>query len=254
MTLRIPNRTITLLATGFFIAITLVILLTLLQTRNRTVIRVDILQNQEIIHLSTFAEPPQFAIWLEDPETGECKQVFVTHRAAVGDWEGKSEVPVALPLWFDLFKVNGNSEVPASGIENEVIAITGATPKDDYFSVQAEVKPGSRWICWIEMNLAGDYNTAFPEYNPLTHAYDEFACGQPALLYRADILAREGLVIIPQLTGQSVWTNGLTSVEEVSEGVGSAQYVFDSLNISVAKPKPKMIRKKMNLAGMPGTK
>jgi len=253
MALGIRKRTITLLATGFIIALTLVISLALLRTRNRTVIQVNIRQNKEIIHLSTFAEPPQFAIWLEDPETGECKQVFVTHRAAVGDWEGKSEVPVALPLWFDLFKVNGKSNGPASGIENEVLAITGATPKDDYFSVRAEVKPGSRWICWIEMNLAGDYNTAFPEYNPLTHAYDEFACGQPALLYRADILAREGFVIIPQLTGQSLWTNGLTSVDEVSEGVGSALYVFDSLSISVAKPKPKMIKKKKNLAAMPTT-
>ena len=253
MVMRIRQRTISLILAGFFTAIAVVISMTLLQTRNRTVIQIDILQNQEIIHLSTFAEPPQFAIWLEDSETGKCKQVFVTHRAAVGDWEGKSEVPVALPKWFDLFKINDKSVAPESGIENEVLAITGATPQDDYFSIRAEVKPGSRWICWIEMNLAGDYNTAFPEYNPLTHAYDEFACGQPALLYRADIPAQEGIIITPQLTGQSIWKDGVTSVEEVSEGVGSALYVFDSLRISVTKPKPKLIGKKKNLLHMPAT-
>ena len=76
------------------------------KTRGRTLIQVDIHQNKQLIYLSTFAEPPQFAIWLENPATKELKTVFVTHRVAIGDWEGKANVPVALPQWFKLFRGN----------------------------------------------------------------------------------------------------------------------------------------------------
>ena len=76
------------------------------RTWGRTLIQIDIHQNKKIIHLSNFAEPPQFAIWLENPSTKELKTVFVTHRVAKGDWEGKANVPVALPLWFKLFRGN----------------------------------------------------------------------------------------------------------------------------------------------------
>jgi len=41
------------------------------KTRGRTLLQIDIHQNKDLIHLSTFAEPPQFAIWLENPETKE---------------------------------------------------------------------------------------------------------------------------------------------------------------------------------------
>src|SRR5210317_453140 len=76
------------------------------RTQGRLQIQFDIRQNKEAIYLSTFAEPPQFAIWVENPKTKDCKTVFVTNRVSFGDWEGKADVPVALPLWYDLFKVN----------------------------------------------------------------------------------------------------------------------------------------------------
>ena len=241
-TKRIKKRLAILFSGGLLLVIILAAIL-IIRTWGRTLIQVDIHQNKELIYLSTFSEPPQFAIWLENPDTKELKTVFVTHRVAIGDWEGKANVPVALPQWYRLFRGNGNSDSKTGARGGSDLAISGATPKADYFSIRVEVKPGSEWICWIEMNLAGDFNDAFPEFNIETLREDEFSCGQPALLFKANVTAEEGMKFTPALSEQSVWDNGETRVEPVSDGVTTAKDVFDSIQISVSRPKPKLIDK-----------
>jgi hypothetical protein len=210
----------------------------------RVQIQFDIHQNQELIYLSTFAEPPQFAIWLENPKNNKYETVFVTSRVSLGDWEGKANVPVALPQWYELFRSN-DKPLGRTPKKDGSMAVTGATPKADYFSVRVDVPPGSNWIIWIEMNLAGDFNEAFPEVDRETYMEDEFSCGQPALLFRAEIIAEEGTIVTPEIVAQSVWENGLNRVETVSEGVTSARNVFDDIKISVIKPKMKLIEDKV---------
>jgi hypothetical protein len=232
-----------ILISGGLLIILIVAGITILRTRGRTVIQVDIHQDKKIIHLSNFAEPPQFAIWLENPATKELKTVFVTHRVAKGDWEGKASVPVALPLWYQLFRGGKNHQEASPKGKRSDLAITGATPKGDYFSLRIEVEPGSEWICWMEMNLAGDFNDAFPEVDLKTLREDEFSNGQPALIFRADVKAIEGLKFTPAIISQSTWTNGVVNVEPVTEGITTAKKVFDDISISVSKPKPKLIDK-----------
>lgn len=212
-------------------------------TWGRTLIQIDIHQNKKIIHLSNFAEPPQFAVWLENPATKELKTVFVTHRVAKGDWEGKANVPVALPLWFKLFRGAGKQKDALSRDKRSDMAITGATPKSDYFSVRVEVEPGSEWICWIEMNLAGDFNDSFPEIDLKTLREDEFSNGQPALIFMADLKAVEGEIFTPEIISQSTWIKGIVRVEPVNDGITTAKNVFDDVRISVIRPKPKLIDK-----------
>ena len=216
-----------------------------LRTSGRIVMQFDIHQNKEIIHLSTFAEPPQFAIWLENPGNHNCQTVFVTRRVALGDWEGKANVPDALPRWFEIFRDNADLHERQGLKRNSVLNVTGATPSNDFFSVRVDIKPGSQWICWVEMNLAGDFNDAYPEFNEITLKEDEFSCGQPSLLYKAEIKAIEGLVIEPELVAQSIWENGNTSIEPVSDGVTSARYIFDEIKVSVIKPKVRLIEEKV---------
>lgn len=242
LTKKMVRRGIILLA-SLLLLLLLAAGIIILKTRGRTLIQIDIHQNKKLIYLSTFAEPPQFAIWIEDPKTHECKTVFVTHRVAVGDWEGKANVPVALPQWFKLFRKNGKSTKVADGKKESDLAVTGATPKGDYFTVRAEVKPETEWICWIEMNLAGDFNDAFPAFDRDKFKEDEFSCGQPALLYKADIKAIENMKFTPILEAQSVWENSIVTVEPVSEGITTAKNVFDTLQISIIRPKPKLIEK-----------
>lgn len=234
------KKTILWVVLGVILLIGAIVVYVLAGTGGRTQVQVNILQNKEIIHQSTFAEPPQFAIWLEDAKTHKCQTVFVTHRAGIGDWEGKSNVPVALPRWFELFKVKGK-EQNGEAKQDFPLTVTGATPKDDYFSIRAEVKPGSDWICWIEMNLAGDFNDSFPEHNKETKEMDEFSNGQPALLYRVDFVAIEGSKFEFTLEGQSVWNNGVTRIEPVSEGITTATDVFEKMSLEVIRPRPKLI-------------
>jgi len=189
--------------------------------------------------LSTYSEPPQFAIWLENPRNGKCQQVFVTYRVSRGDWEGKADVPVALPRWRSIFREGGIQNVRS----DEEIAISGATPKDEYFRVRAEVKPESEWICWIEMNLAGDYNEHYPKFNRNTMQEDEFDCGQPSLLYRAEIKADEGSEYTPVVVFISLWKGNQNRLMPVDETITTAKDVFDEMSITIIKPKPMIINK-----------
>ena len=229
--------------TGVFILVIVISSIVILKTIGRTQIQINIHQNKEIIYLSTFAEPPQFAIWLENPDNHKCQTVFVTRRTAIDDWEGKASVPVSLPHWAELFKVKNKGRNDADANKEPSLIVTGATPMDDYFSIRAEIKPGSKWICWVEMNLAGDFNEVFPEQNIDNYEVDEFSCGQPALLYKSEITAEEGLTFNFELAGQTIWKNGITTIEPVSPGVTSAKNVFDKMFIEIIRPKPKIIDK-----------
>lgn len=233
-----------LLAGSALIVLTAVVaFIVIARTWGRTVLQIDIHQNKKMIHLSNFAEPPQFAIWLENKASGESKTVFVTHRVAAGDWEGKANVPVALPLWFKKFRGTGSQKLSLAGERDPGMVITGATPKNDYFSLRVEVEPGSEWLCWIEMNLAGDFNDAYPEVDLKTLREDEFSNGQPALIFRCEVSATEGMKFRPELISQSTWTNGVVDVEPVGDGITTAKQVFDDISVSVIRPKPKLIDK-----------
>jgi hypothetical protein len=205
-------------------------------TRNRVQIELNVHINRESVYLSTYAEPPQFAVWLENPETGSCQIVFVTYRVSRGDWEGKADVPVALPRWNAVFRGDRRQER-----SDDEIAVSGATPKDEYFRVRAEVKPGSTWILWIEMNLAGDYNDAYRQFDPLTMQEDEYSCGQPALLYRAEIRAVEGAEYVPELTAMSLWKDGVNTIVPVDATVTTARNVFDAMSVRLIRPRPVII-------------
>jgi hypothetical protein len=204
---------------------------------NKVVLEFDIHINRQAVYLSTYAEPPQFAIWLENPKTHNKKQVFVTNRVGVGDWEGKSDVPVAIPLWSKEFRHRNSNDTS----DGDDLVISGATPKDEYFRIDAEVRSGSEWTVWIEMNLAGDYNEWYPQFNRLTHEEDEFACGQPALLYSTNIKAIKGMEYVPTLEAMSLWDNGENSLAAVDSTITSAHTVFDRMSIRINRPKFRFI-------------
>lgn len=83
----------------------------------------------------------------------------------------------------------------------------------------------------------------FPEFDEKSLNENELSCGQPALLFKALIIAVKSRKFIPVLEAQSVWEKGVTRVEPVSSGVSIARDVFDEIQISVIQPKPKLIDK-----------
>jgi len=203
-------------------------------TSGPVLVEFEICQDMDLIRNSLFGGPPQFAIWLEDPVGHRLQTVFVTYRSAAGDWVGKLECPAALPRWFEVFKEEtGSSALPS--LDNPAPdAVTGATPKVERFTTSVAVEPNSRWICWIEMNLAGDFNEAYQHRNAEEKTIDVHFSGQPSLIYRGEIKATPGEKIVPELYGQVVVDapNGET-VQLVSDGVTTARNIFKSIEIRV---------------------
>lgn len=211
----------------------------ILRTRGPTLIEFDIHQDKDLILLSVFGEPPQFAIWLEEAVNHRLQTVFVTYRSASGDWIGKTECPAALPRWFEVFRQETNSTGLPRFDNPAPDAVTGATPQAEHFQIRVEVEPGSRWICWIEVNLAGDLNKSYRGYNKKEKTVDVHLSGQPALVYRGEITAIPGKQIVPELYGQSVLDSppGKT-VQPVSDDVTTARDIFKSIKIRVIRAEP----------------
>ncbi len=169
------------------------------RTWNKTELEFLIHINEELVQQSVFGESPTFAIWLEDPDNGQTYTAYATRRVATGDWEGKADVPVALPLWSEINRAEKKNRSSEAGMAYDEIISTGATPLPGYFRTRVRVKPGSKWICWIEYNLSGDFNEAYPEFNPETHVEDEYSSGQPAIIYKAENEAVKDMVVVPKL-------------------------------------------------------
>lgn len=214
-----------------------VVLYAFMKTWDKAELEFNIHINEQIVYQSAYGESPTFAIWIEDPATGQVQTIYVTNRAAKNDWAGKSEVPVALPRWFEIEKSKQQlkNDVP------EQIIISGATPKPGYFSTRVRVTPGSEWICWIEVNLAGDYNETYKEYDPVAMTSDEYGMGQPALLYKAEVTATVGNSVEPDIAGMLWLDSEKGTVLKPLEGITTAMEVFDEMSINIVKPKPKLI-------------
>ncbi len=145
---------------------------------------------------SDYGEPPQLAIWLEYPDGKFYKTVFVTHRVGANDWVGKVDCPVALPIWesWQFGKKRRPDET------QKIRAVTGATPKGGIFRPDIQVPPGSRWRYFVEVNVSGDFNDAFP-YGSKEGAPDDVGNGQPSLVYSGEIVAEPGQKNSPKLLG-----------------------------------------------------
>ena len=194
-----------------------------------------ITQDLGIIKVSLFGEPPQFGIWLEEPGTGKYKTVYVTRRSATGVWVGKLECPDCLPRWFEVFRAEtGRKGFPSQDNPAPDYVIAGATPETRTFAIQTRVATGSRWICWVEMNLAGDFNSSYLDYDEEKKIADLDLSGQPPLLFRADVEARPGKTFSLELMGQvSRNPNGAVSIEPVSEKITTARNVFRAIQVRV---------------------
>jgi hypothetical protein len=204
------------------------------QKAEPVLIEFEIYQAIDLIRQSLFGEPPQFAIWLEDAQSHRFQTVFVTYRSGYGEWVGKVECPAALPRWFEVFKAEtGSTELPNFD-KPAADAVTGATPRAEEFKTSVRVPYGSRWVCWIEMNLSGDFNEAYRDHDIERKMVDVYFSGQPALVYRGRITAIPGERETPALYGESILDGaGGVTIRPVSKGVTTAKNIFKSIEIRV---------------------
>ncbi len=200
-------------------------------------LRFTIHQEADIYEESDYGEPPQVAIWLEDPETGKKRTVYVTHRTATGDFHGKVECPVALPAWVMVWRQEtGNEGFPTPRL-TAAEAVTAATAVERTINAGAPGIPkGKKLIYYIELNVAADFNAAFPlegENMQLDYQHN----GQPSLIYRGEITAVPGNVSTPAAwarTGQYQFTG---EIIQNLEGMGSALECFSKIEVTVVDEK-----------------
>ena len=95
------------------------------RTWGKTDIECKIHINEQLVLESVYGESPSFAIWIENPENGMMKTIFVTSRAGLNDWEGKTEVPVALPAWDEINEKEKELLEQGEYDIHEIDAVTG---------------------------------------------------------------------------------------------------------------------------------
>ncbi len=93
------------------------------------------------------------------------------------------------------------------------------------------------------MNLAGDFNESYPQYDPETRIEDEFSTGQPAILYKVEIEASKDNAVIPVVQGMCLVSEANRAMVEPLKGITTATSVFDEMSITVVRPKPRIINK-----------
>jgi len=221
--------------------LTAVIAITLRKPPSVAMIEFDIEQDSDTILFSCFGEPPQFAIWLEDPYSGNYKTLFVTYRSATGNWVGKMECPVALPRWFQVYKREFERNRIPTPNNSLPQAMTGPTPTLDRFTIRSQVEYKKNYVCWIEVNLAADFNATYSRINEKTNIADVHYSGQPALLYRASLDTEIEQYITPELYGVS--SDDGQKILPVTDGIDSAKNIFKKIEIKVTHSKTKFMKK-----------
>jgi hypothetical protein len=185
-------------------------------------------QERDIYDKSTFGEPPQFAIWLEAVDSKKITTVFVTNKTGTGDFEGKIECPVSLPVWIGAFRQEAGRDDFPRPWEPFYDGITGATPKNEEIEISVEVQKDVSWFYYLEMNVAGDYNKSYP-YISSKKKIDNHGNGQPSLIYKGEIVTQIGETSMPILIGRSEQHYFTTQINPELEGIDLAKEVF--LNI-----------------------
>lgn len=158
--------------------------------------------NGDVYEMTDFGEPPQIAVWIQEPDSKQIKTVWVTQRSGRRLWKGKIECQTALPLWESRHKTEKSGYKGRGLIKRLVDAISGATPKAGVFKVRTQVPAGIRIDCFVEVNLSGDFNRDFP-YRDANGMPDPEINGQPSLIYQAEITARPGQTTCLDLVGRT---------------------------------------------------
>ena len=157
--------------------------------------------DEEICRQNKYKRTPQFAIWVENAQTGEIRTVCVTAKTAKGKWGGKTTRPVSLPYWVSRWNIETGSRGDPTADQPAADAVTCATPQAEFEHAIA-LPRGGRWRCFIEVNVSGDHNEHFLE-KTANGRRDIHSNGQPSIVYSAEIRALGGKTARPVLLGRT---------------------------------------------------
>jgi lysophospholipase L1-like esterase len=203
-------------------------------TAEQVTLRFDLMLDPDIYTKSHYKKPPQFAVWLEEAAKGKIRTVWVTSKTGTGSWGSDVVRTVSLPYWVTRWNIETQSRSYPT-LENPVInAVTGATPKVD-IAVEALVPSKSLWNYFVEVNVSGDYNDAFPVKRQ-DGKQDRQGNGQPSIIYRGTITSSPGRHSSPQLIGRTEQFQNVKYIITDMEGITTARDLFSTIEVSCQLP------------------
>jgi len=196
----------------------------------QVILKFNLKLNPDIYTKSHYKKPPQFALWIQEIPKGTIHTVWVTSKTGIGDW-GKNVVrTVSLPLWVSRWNLVTKSRSYPTPEKPVINALTGATPKLD-FTVETTVPAKRLWNYFIEVNVSGDYNDAFP-VSQKDGKRDRQGNGQPSIIYRGVITSSPGRQSSPKLIGRTDQLQNVKYIINDLEGITTAKDLFSSINVS----------------------
>ena len=186
--------------------------------------------NQQVYENSTWGDPPQMAVWLQDETDQSIRTVAVTHRTGAGDWEGKVECSIALPCWVTFYNRETGTQGPPTWDHPAADAITCATPHAK-LNATTKVPRGMQWKYFVEVNVSGDYSIHFPHMSEDGFS-DRYGNGQPSLVYRGSIKAIEGSTSQPELWGRTDQHIPVTTLNRDLQPITTAKELLQTIAVS----------------------
>jgi hypothetical protein len=182
-------------------------------------IRFHLTLNRDEYIMTNWAEPPQFAIWLEHSQTGEIRTVWVTGDTGTDTWDGRVGCPVALPYWVSRYGVERGDGIGPTNRDPVPDALTGPTPAQEH-ECTVRIEEGEQWSYFVEVNVSGDFNEEFPQYFGFEE--DRFGNGQPSIVYRGEIDHGTGVVTEAELIGRTEQEWSVSELNPDMSGITSA--------------------------------
>jgi hypothetical protein len=204
------------------------------QSAEQVMLRFDLKLNPDIYTKSHYKKPPQFALWLQEVPKGTIHTVWVTSKTGTGDWGENVVRTVSLPLWVSRWNLVTKSRSYPTPEKPVINALTGATPKLD-FTVESIVPAKRLWNYFIEVNVSGDYNDAFP-VSQKDGKRDRQGNGQPSIIYRGVITSSLGRRSSPKLIGRTDQLQNVRYIINDLEGITTAKDLFSSIEVSCQLP------------------
>jgi hypothetical protein len=186
--------------------------------------------DEQVYQSTTYGNPPQMAIWLQNRDNHGLRTVMVTYRMGSGDWNGKVNCRVALPYWVGFYNRHTGTSGPPMREHPAPDAVTYATPKDQ-LCIHTRVPEGSHWNYFIEVNVSGDFNTDFPRQSKDGRT-DREGNGQPSLVYGGTLEAVKGAVSEPGVLGRMDQFEPVLILTKNTEGITTAKELLKTITVS----------------------
>ena len=152
---------------------------------NPPYVEIKLTYNVDVYEKPSFFFPksyPSYAIWIEEPNSGKIRTMYVTAKAGQNKWILADSRPESLPVWY------GVQKKESAGYSSKVDAVSGATQSGEtaviYWPLPLELLNKQVEI-YLEANNSFDYN-AYYSKNETAAGYSG-ANGQPSLVWKATL-------------------------------------------------------------------